>query len=187
MRYLEGKWKINVNWVSTKLNYLHFKKITLIYQTSKYSQWAGILLCEVRQIDISKVDEEHPNCLFWGVQKPAHTRLRYFQGTPVGLMRFLCIEINLALARFPYQIFQGLLSCLGSLKRFTVEERECHTDSGILQTELHTFKHSLLFSLNKVTQPSSEPSNLQWAFYCFRIWIPVYSKTLAVVALISVN
>lgn len=27
------------------------------------------------------------------------------------------------LAQLPYQILQGLLSCLGSLKRFTVEER----------------------------------------------------------------
>lgn len=38
------------------------------------SQWAGILLCEIWQVDISKVDKQHPNCLFWGVQEPAERR-----------------------------------------------------------------------------------------------------------------
>lgn len=35
------------------------------------SQRAGVLLCEVGQVDVSKVDEQHPNGLFGGVQEPA--------------------------------------------------------------------------------------------------------------------
>lgn len=42
------------------------------------------------------------------------------------------------LAQLPYQILQGLLSCFGSLKRFTVEERVCRKDSGFLQHITHT-------------------------------------------------
>lgn len=32
----------------------------------------------------------------------------------------------LKLAQLPYQILQGRLSCFGSLKRFTVEEKRMH-------------------------------------------------------------
>ncbi len=45
-----------------------------LWITGKYridSQRAGILLGEVRQVDISKVDKQHPNSLFGGVQEPA--------------------------------------------------------------------------------------------------------------------
>lgn len=45
---------------------------------------------------------------------------------------------ELKLAQLPYQILQGLLSCFGSLKRFTVDERVCHKDSGILLQITHT-------------------------------------------------
>lgn len=36
-----------------------------------FLQWAGILFCEVRQVDISKVNEQHPYGLFRCVQAPA--------------------------------------------------------------------------------------------------------------------
>lgn len=35
------------------------------------SQRAGVLLREVGQVDVSKVDEQHPDGLFGGVQEPA--------------------------------------------------------------------------------------------------------------------
>lgn len=44
-------------------------KITLT-KTHTYSQRTWVLLCEVRQVDIGKVNEQHPYGLFGGVQKP---------------------------------------------------------------------------------------------------------------------
>lgn len=50
-----------------------------------------------------------------------------------GTIHLMPLQRNeFKLAQLPYQILQGLLSCFGSLKRFTVEERVHHKDSGIL-------------------------------------------------------
>lgn len=38
--------------------------------TDTHSQRTWVLLCEVRQVDIGKVNEQHPYGLFGGVQKP---------------------------------------------------------------------------------------------------------------------
>lgn len=42
------------------------------------SQRAGIFLCEVRQVDISEMNKQHPNGLFRGVQEPAERQGKLF-------------------------------------------------------------------------------------------------------------
>lgn len=72
---------------------------------------------------------------------------------PTGIHLMLLQRNECKLAQLPYQILQGLLSCFGSLKRFTVEERDGHKEIGILPqiTHTNTKSQNLLFSLNQVT------------------------------------
>lgn len=81
------------------------------------------------------MDEEHPDGLLGGVQEPAGQTGRQTAGsfshppTP---------RSGLTLAESSYQILQGRRSCLGSLKRFTVEERgEQHEDRCTLPHITH--------------------------------------------------
>ncbi len=56
------------------------------------------------------------------------------------------------LAQLPYQIFQGLLSCFGSLKRFTTKERMCNKDITQTSTEEYDINQieSPAFSCNQI-------------------------------------
>ena len=110
------------------------------------------------------MNEQHPNGLFRGVQEPAR-RKKIIIVTIVS-----CHQSSHALSRVvrrgeeTHQILQGLRSCLGSLKRFTVEDTACLVISGGLHGG-----HSALIKQNH--QPAFSPSlHFKWSFVTARLF-----------------
>lgn len=82
---------------------------------------------------------------------------------PTGIHLMLLQRNECKLAQLPYQILQGLLSCFGSLKRFTVEERDGHKEIGILPqiTHTNTNKHKITKSFVFIEPSYNHPASCQ--------------------------